>query len=77
MKKFFLHGGPLSNFKRIILHWTGGGLKANPTDIKAYHRIVEYGGVVVNGKYSPEDNLNCYDGAYAAHIGGANTGSML
>ena len=33
-------------------------------------------GLVVKGKYKPEDNLNCNDGKYAQHTGGGNTGSI-
>lgn len=62
--------------KRICLHWTGGTGKANETDKKCYHYLVEADGKVIKGKYSPEDNINCNDGKYAAHTGGGNTGSI-
>lgn len=65
-----------NKFKRIVLHWTGGGYKANATDKKAYHFIVEGDGNIVEGTHKPEDNLDCTDGNYAAHIANKNTGSI-
>ena len=62
--------------KRIILHWTGGTNQPCSTDYEHYHYLVNGDGVVVKGKYTPEDNLNCYDGKYAQHTGGGNTGSI-
>ena len=41
-----------------------------------YHRVVEYDGVVVNGKEAPEDNIVVSDGDYAAHVLNLNTGSI-
>lgn len=66
----------VSKFKRIVLHWTGGGYKANGVDKKAYHFIVEGDGNIVEGMYKPEDNLDTSDGKYAAHIANRNTGSI-
>ena len=62
--------------KRIILHWTAGANEPNNTDYQHYHYLVNGNGVVVKGKYNPEDNLNCNDGKYAQHTGGGNTGSI-
>lgn len=62
--------------KRIIIHWTAGGNTANSTDKEHYHYIVNSDGKIVQGKYKPEDNLNCNDGRYALHTGGGNTGSI-
>lgn len=62
--------------KRIILHWTAGGHFPNSTDLEHYHFVIDKGGKVYNGKFKPEDNLNCYDGKYALHTGGGNTGSI-
>ena len=62
--------------KRIILHWTAGAYQPNSTDYEHYHYLVTGDGLVVKGKYKPEDNKNCNDGKYAAHTGGGNTGSI-
>lgn len=62
--------------KRIIIHWTASGYQPNTTDYEHYHYLINGDGLVINGKYKPEDNLNCYDGKYAAHTGGGNTGSI-
>ncbi len=61
---------------RGTIHWTAGGLKANALDKKHYHVIVEADGTVVLGNHTPEDNINCYDGSYAAHNGYNNTGNI-
>ncbi|MBO6271615.1 N-acetylmuramoyl-L-alanine amidase [bacterium] len=62
--------------KRIILHWTAGVGSPNSVDLKHYHYLVDNKGNVHCGIYKPEDNLNCYDGRYAAHTGGGNTSSI-
>ena len=62
--------------KRIILHWTGGKYTPSSTDFEHYHFLVDKYGDILKGKYTPEDNLNCNDGKYAAHCGGFNTGSI-
>lgn len=61
---------------RIIIHWTAGTYNPNQTDFEHYHYLVTGDGLVIKGKYTPEDNLNCLDGKYAAHTGGGNTGSI-
>lgn len=62
--------------KRIVIHWTGGSYKFNYSGYEHYHYLINDVGVIVAGKYKPEDNLNCYDGKYAKHTGGGNTGSI-
>lgn len=62
--------------KRIIVHWTAGAYQPNATDYEHYHYLITGDGLVVKGKYKPEDNLNCNDGKYAQHTGGGNTGSI-
>lgn len=62
--------------KRIIIHWTAGTNKPCAENLEHYHYLVTGAGEVQNGKYKPEDNLNCNDGKYAAHTGGGNTGSI-
>lgn len=62
--------------KRIICHWTAGTYQPNNTDFEHYHYLINGDGLTIEGKYKPEDNLNCNDGKYAAHTGGGNTGSI-
>lgn len=38
--------------------------------------MIDKDGKLYNGKYKPEDNINCGDGKYAQHTGGGNTGSI-
>ena len=63
-------------YKNIILHWTAGDYLPCPTDLQHYHYVIDGFGNVYKGKFSPEDNLNCNDGKYAAHCGGSNTGRI-
>ena len=62
---------------RIIIHWTAGGNKANATDKRHYHTIVEGDGNIVSGNHpvSANDPIRSpNDGStYAAHTRGANT----
>ena len=44
--------------------------------LKAYHYCVDKYGKIFAGTHRPEDNLNCYDGNYAMHCGGGNTGCI-
>lgn len=70
--------------KRIVMHWTAGGHKANGTDKRHYHFIVELGPDgkprVVAGNQPPEANERIAtpgDGStYAAHTRNANTGAI-
>jgi len=66
----------MSDFKRTITHWTGGGGRANSTDKRHYHRITEHDGNVVKGNEKIEDNIVTSDGDYAAHTRNLNTGSI-
>lgn len=61
---------------RIILHWTAGTNQPCSTDYEHYHYLINKDGVILKGKFSPEDNLNCNDGRYAQHCGGGNTGAI-
>ena len=65
-----------SKFKGIICHWTGGVYEPNATDLSHYHYLITGSGKVIEGKYKPEDNLDCTDGKYAQHCGGGNTGRI-
>ena len=62
--------------KKVIIHWTAGTNQPCSTDYQHYHYTVNSDGVIVAGKYKPEDNKNCTDGKYAQHCGGGNTGSI-
>ena len=62
--------------KRIIIHWTGGIYQPNTHEFDCYHFLINGDGLVIKGKYTPEDTLNCSDGKYAQHTGGGNTGSI-
>jgi len=62
--------------KRIIIHWTVGAYQPNNTDFEHYHYLINGQGLIIEGKYKPEDNLDCTDGKYAQHTGGGNTGSI-
>lgn len=66
----------MTSLNRITFHWTGGSGKPNDTDLEAYHFLVDENGGIYNGKYKPEDNLDCKDGKYAHHCGGGNTGNI-
>lgn len=63
-------------FKRIILHHTGGSYAPNNVDFNAYHFCIDDQGNIYNGRYKPEDNLDCNDRHYAAHTFKGNTGSI-
>lgn len=66
----------MTSFKQIVLHWTAGNYTPCKTDLQHYHYIIDKQGKVCTGVYEPKDNLNCYDGKYAAHCGGGNTGRI-
>lgn len=61
-------------FKGIIIHWTAGRYYPNDTDYEHYHYLVNGDGLVIQGNYTPEDNLDCTDGQYARGAEGGNTG---
>jgi hypothetical protein len=63
--------------RRIILHWTGGGSRANSVDRKAYHYVVEHDGNVVQGVHPVAHNMRSLsDDNYAHHTGGLNSFSV-
>jgi hypothetical protein len=66
----------MSKPKRIIIHWTAGGLKANSTDLSHYHYIFEGDGTIRNGRHSVLSNCPIVkDREYAMHCGGGNSWS--
>ncbi len=62
--------------KRIVMHWTAGGNKANSVDLQHYHEIVEGDGTRVLGTLHPEANESTADGVYAAHTRAFNSGAI-
>ena len=62
--------------EKIVMHWTAGGYRPSFFDRQFYHYLVDGEGVVHNGIYAPESNLDVTDGKYAAHCGGGNTGAI-
>lgn len=61
---------------KIIIHWTAGAYMPNSTDLRHYHYLIDKNGRINCGIFRPEDNENCYDGKYAQHTGGGNTGAI-
>lgn len=66
----------MGSIKGIVIHWTAGTYTPNTTDKEHYHFLIDGNGKVIEGKYKPNDNLNCKDGKYAQHTGGGNTGRI-
>ena len=61
---------------RICIHHTAGTNKPNATDLTHYHFLIDGDGKVYEGKFKPEDNLDCKDGRYAEHCALGNTGTI-
>lgn len=61
--------------KGIVLHWTGGGPKANRIDLGAYHYVVETDGTVREGLHPVAANMRQLSSGdeYAQHTGGFNS----
>ena len=67
--------------KRICIHWTAGGVKANDLDRSHYHFTVEQDGDIIAGNLPPESNIprngsslsGQPEGTYMAHCGGGNS----
>lgn len=66
----------MTKLNKICLHWTGGANYPCDVDLEAYHFLIDNDGKIYEGKFKPEDNLNCNDGVYAKHCGGGNTGCI-
>lgn len=66
----------MTSLSKICLHWTAGSNKPCTLDLNSYHFVVDSKGRIFAGSHIPEDNLNCYDGKYAKHCGGGNTGCI-
>lgn len=66
----------MTSLSKICLHWTAGANYPCKTDLNSYHFLIDKDGKIYKGTHAPEDNLNCYDGNYAKHCGGGNTGCI-
>jgi N-acetyl-anhydromuramyl-L-alanine amidase AmpD len=66
----------MNKLTKIVYHWTAGRNYPNDVDLSHYHFLIDKDGKIYEGKYKPEDNINCQDGIYAAHVGGGNTGAI-
>jgi N-acetyl-anhydromuramyl-L-alanine amidase AmpD len=67
----------MNTLKRICIHWTAGGAKANAVERQHYHFIVEATGDVVKGVHTPEMNIAPLAGKdYAQHCGGGNSNTI-
>lgn len=66
----------MTSLTKECLHWTAGTNTPCREDLAAYHYCVDKLGRIYPGIHTPEDNLNCYDGKYAKHCGGGNTGCI-
>lgn len=67
---------PPADMERIIVHWTAGGHRANATDRKSYHLLIEGDGKLIRGVHPITANENPTPGAYAAHTLNCNTRSI-
>ena len=66
----------MTSLTKFCLHWTAGSNNPCETDLQAYHYCVDKLGRIYAGIYDPKDNIDCYDGKYAKHCGGGNTGCI-
>ena len=66
----------MTSLSKICLHWTAGANKPCAVDLESYHYCIDKNGKIYQGNHRPEDNLNCYNGNYAKHCGGGNTGCI-
>lgn len=67
---------PDVSMKRIHLHWTVGKYKANSTDLKSYHILIEGDGRPVRGHGSIANNAPGASGKPVSHTKNANTGAI-
>ena len=66
----------MTSLTKICNHWSAGNYTPCKQDLNAYHYLIDNQGRVYLGTHTPEDNINCQDGNYAAHCGGGNTGCI-
>lgn len=67
----------MSDFRRIIWHWTAGAKGLNPVEADSYHWIVQPDGSLAPGAHPVTANLPpLRPGAYAAHTLNCNSRSI-
>lgn len=66
---------PPASMKRIHVHWTGGGHRANALDKNSYHVLIEADGNLVRGNKSIKLN-EVSSNRMAMHTLNANTGAI-
>ena len=52
----------MTSLTKICLHWTAGADKPCEQNLNCYHFLFDKDGKEYKGTYSPQDNINCYDG---------------
>lgn len=67
---------PNVDMQRVHLHWTVGNYKANSSDLKSYHILIEGDGTPVRGNGSIASNALGAAGKQVAHTLKANTGAI-
>jgi N-acetylmuramoyl-L-alanine amidase-like protein len=67
---------PNARMSRIHVHWTAGNHRANATDLRHYHILVEGDGKVVRGNPSIALNEAPARAGHAAHTLNANSGAI-
>lgn len=64
---------PRVHMEGVNLHWTGGGYFPNPTDLRAYHLLIDGEGGVHRGIPGIELNSGSLKPGYSAHTLNGNT----
>ena len=67
---------PAARMSRIHVHWTAGGHKANATDKKSYHILIEGDGKLIRGDKSIKANEPNSGMTPASHTLNANKGAI-
>jgi hypothetical protein len=67
---------PAADMQRIHVHWTAGGHRANATDKRAYHILIEADGNLVRGERSIKANQRGSGMTPASHTLNANSGAI-
>jgi hypothetical protein len=67
---------PAASMERIHIHWTAGGHKANATDKRSYHILIEGDGNLVRADTSIKANEAGSGMRQASHTLNANTGAI-
>ena len=62
--------------RRLVLHWTGGGPRPNPKDLRSYHALVAQDSERHDGDKPPEANRSPLGGGYVRHAGGFNSDAI-